>query len=236
MALNIQPERILPEHAFQPMLFGNVYSIVKDTEKADRVWKELKKRTSRKTRDMLFNVFLSEHDHAEMLIFQYIQLIFNSRYVTEEDYRSPAVLTIKKVGKRVSQEAMRVIQFTRFQRSADHIFFAGMAPEYNVLPLVINHFRDRFADQKWVLYDIRRNYGYYYDLKTVTEIKMTKKQVDENSGEINKEIMSEEEKMFQLLWSNYYKALNIKERKNMKMHLQQLPWRYWKYLPEKRVA
>lgn len=45
-----------------------------------------------------------------------------------------------------------------------------MEPLYNVYPLTIHHFRDRFADQPWIIYDARRHYGYYYDLKEVSEI------------------------------------------------------------------
>ena len=31
----------------------------------------------------------------------------------------------------------------------------------------------------------------------------------------------------------YFKSTNIKSRKNMKLHLQHVPKRYWKYLTEK---
>lgn len=65
---------------------------------------------------------------------------------------------------------MRVLQFMRFQKTADQVYFGIMEPLYNVYPLTIYHFRDRFADQPWIIYDARRRYGYYYDLKEVNEI------------------------------------------------------------------
>ena len=32
------------------------------------------------------------------------------------------------------------------------------------LPMLIKHFRNRYADQKWIIYDVKRGYGLHYDL------------------------------------------------------------------------
>ena len=72
--------------------------------------------------------------------------------------------------KRVDWERIRLLQFVRFQKAADGTFFAAVEPEKNALPLVTGHFKDRFADQRWLIYDIRRAYGYYYDLKEVRQV------------------------------------------------------------------
>jgi probable DNA metabolism protein len=37
------------------------------------------------------------------------------------------------------------------------------------------------------------------------------------------------------LWKTYFIAVNITERNNPKLHLRQLPRRYWQYLPEKNL-
>ena len=44
---------------------------------------------------------------------------------------------------------------------------AIVQPDFNVLPLIEKHFRERYADQRWLIYDVRRKYGLYYDLQTV---------------------------------------------------------------------
>ncbi|MGZ5274180.1 MAG: DUF4130 domain-containing protein, partial [Kaistella sp.] len=43
----------------------------------------------------------------------------------------------------------------------------------------------------------------------------------------------DEEKKYQKLWQRYFTKTNIKERKNLKLHVQHVPKRYWKYLTEK---
>ncbi|RYZ23730.1 MAG: DUF4130 domain-containing protein, partial [Chitinophagaceae bacterium] len=44
----------------------------------------------------------------------------------------------------------------------------------------------------------------------------------------------EAESIYQELWKQYFKSVNIAARKNTKLHIQHMPKRYWKYLPEKQ--
>lgn len=46
-------------------------------------------------------------------------------------------------------------------------------------------------------------------------------------------ILADAEKDYQELWKTYFKAVDIPERRNMKLHVQHVPKRYWKYLIEK---
>ena len=79
-------------------------------------------------------------------------------------------MAVTKLWKRVSNERLRVAQFLRFQKAADGTYFSALSPLYNVLPLVIPHLLERFADQRWLVYDLRRAYGYYYDGKEAEEV------------------------------------------------------------------
>ena len=47
-------------------------------------------------------------------------------------------------------------------------------------------------------------------------------------------IYDEQEDLYQSLWQTYFDSVNIKARKNMKLHIQHMPKRYWKYLIEKQ--
>jgi len=137
--------------------------------------------------------------------------------------------------KKVCREAQRILMFVRFQKTADEIYYASFDPKYNVLPLVINHFEKRFADQKWLIYDTRRNYGFYYNLKDTTEVTFTESLTDPVTGKIDTSIMDKDEQLFQELWKGYFSSICIKERLNPKLHRQLLPKRFWKYLTEKQT-
>lgn len=105
-----------------------------------------------------------------MLLFRYMRKVTDAPASIEQNFADPVVLGVYQLSKKVADERMRVLQFMRFQKTADQVYFGIMEPLYNVYPLTIYHFRDRFADQPWIIYDARRRYGYYYDLKEVNEI------------------------------------------------------------------
>lgn len=46
--------------------------------------------------------------------------------------------------------------------------------------------------------------------------------------------LDKKDEHFQNLWKRYYQSTNIEARRNMKLHLQYVPKRYWKYLVEKQ--
>jgi len=83
-----------------------------------------------------------------------------------------------------------MIEFIRFQKAEDGTFFGAMEPLYNVLPLVVGHFKDRFADQKWLIYDLKRAYGCYYDLQEVREVRFDRMEEHLLSGILNDKLMA----------------------------------------------
>ena len=127
-------------------------------------------------------------------------------------------------------------QFIRFQKAKDGTYLAVVSPDHNVLPLITDHFQDRFNDQPWLIYDARRHYGYYYDGETVTRVTFEDEAAlpfDLTNGKMDADILSADDVLFQQLWRTYFKAICIRERLNPKKQLSDMPRRYWKYMTEK---
>jgi len=227
------PENIIGEKERLP-LFTDSFNVVTDETKADRVLKGLKKKISKPALDMLFISYLSESEKIEILIFNYIRKALLSEKSIETNFADPDVLELSKIFKKVRREEERIRQFVRFQKTADGVFFAVMDPEYNVLPLTARHFKIRYADQQWIIYDIRRNYGLYYDLKTVETVHFEQLPVSFSTGKLSNEKLDQYEANFQELWKDYLKAITIRERLNLKLQRQHMPRRFWKYLTEKQ--
>ncbi len=225
------PEQIL--HEDKPALFVEKYEIVTDPEKADRVLKGLRKKISKSAVEMLSACWLSELDEVEMLIFNYIRKAVTADKSIEMNFADPDVLELSKIYRKVMRETERMRQFVRFQKTADGIFFACIAPQYNVLPCTIAFFEDRFADQQWLIYDSKRKYAIYYDLKKAEIVSFNTPPVDLCTGKLSEEQTNEDEIDYQQLWKNYIQSTTIKERLNLKLQRQHMPKRFWKYLPEK---
>ena len=228
------PDKIAGNVTDEPYIFPENYEVISDEGKAKRVWNGLHKKISEAACQQLYHALLSETDDVELLILNYIRNVFESPGGIELNFGNKFVLEISQINKKVARETQRILMFVRFQKTADDIYYASYDPKYNVLPLVIHHFEKRFADQKWLIYDTRRNYGFYYDLKTTSEVRFTERSIDQATGRINKSIMDEDEPFFQELWKAYFKSMCIKERLNPRLHMQLLPKRFWKYLTEKQ--
>ncbi len=114
----------------------------------------------------------------------------------------------------------------------DEIYFAHIAPDFNVLPIILPHFESRNADQKWIIYDLKRKYGLFYDLHSTQHISLDFSEKLTN-GILDASVYEASEKDFQVLWKKYFKSVNLDSRKNIKLHIQHVPKRYWKYLSEK---
>lgn len=224
---------IVEKKNYQVSFIDEAIEIKTDIAKAERVWKGLIAKTRKLSADMVYHVFLSEIQGVEMLIYKYLRLVFAENYDVSVNYRNETVLEIKQIERTVLREAHRMFMFVRFQRTKARIFFAPIQPAYDVIPLIGNHFKKRFRDQHWVIYDTIRDYGLYYDLTNVQEIKLEQKKYSKSSGKINASLMEEKEEIYQILWKNYYESINISERKNLKVQMQFMPKRFWNYLTEK---
>lgn len=229
----IFPEKLLGLDDIEPLFVTETYTVLTQEDKSVRVWKGLERKLVPMALNMLTYVWLSELPQSDELLFRYICKTFDNEKSIETNFADDDVLQVHKTAKKVSTEKNRVIEFVRFQKAADDIFFAPVSPDHNCLPLTISHFVDRFSDQKWIIYDTKRNYGFYYDLKTVIEMTLDTTELFPG-GKLDEELMAEDEKLFQKLWKAYFKSLTIKERINPKLQRQHLPKRYWKYLTEKQ--
>jgi probable DNA metabolism protein len=214
------------------VLFDTVTHVDTDVIKAERVWTGLSKKLSAAGLQSLYCSYLADTICEEDNMLAYIRYALSSSRNIETDYSDFAVMRLQRVERMVHRESHRMKAFIRFQLTKDEIYYAAIEPDFNVLPLVQKHFEKRYADQKWLIYDLRRSYGIYYDLDTTQIVQITFD--DKSTGDIAL-YMDDKEELYQTLWQQYYKSTNIPGRKNMKLHIQHTPKRYWKYLSEKHV-
>lgn len=230
-----KPAAFTTKENYQPMLIDHAITVTTDEEKAARVLKGLEAKSSAEAVDTVLKAFLSEQHEIEMAIYQYIKYLVTAKEKVEEDFSNPYVLQMKQLRKQMGREIHRMHAFVRFQKTTDNIYYASIDPDFNVLPLIGEHFERRYADQQWMIFDTKRNYGLFYDLEKTSFIQINEIQINLRTGDLNKEVKGEKENAYQSLWKNYFDSVNIRERKNIKFHLQKIPKRYWKYLPEKSV-
>ena len=256
-ALKEQPEQLLAEGDALPLFCDHTYHVTTDEGKARRVWAGLEKKLTREALRLISASWLSELRELNTPLFLYICKVFRQGDISR-NFADADVLAVTNIARRVLHEQLRMKQFIRFQKAKDGTYLAVVSPDHNVLPLIIDHFQDRFNDQPWLIYDAKRHYGYYYSLTpdpspsratllpsggrrgegSDVPIRVTFEDeaavpFDLSNGKMDADVLSDNDKLFQDLWRTYFKAICIKERMNPKKQLNDMPRRYWKYMTEK---
>jgi len=229
------------EH-YQSTIFGAAHFVTTDETKTKRVWQGLKQKVSANALADLYKTFLSEKKGIEVILLNYIRYVFASKTNVEEDMSNNAVLTVVQTARIVHREKHRMEAFIRFQLTEDELYYAVIEPDFDVLPLIKKHFNDRYADQAWLIYDAKRKYGLYaphapegaVGSRQVETVSISF-EVNNNAGKNIRGIYNEKEALYQKLWQQYFTSVNIAARKNMKLHIQHMPRRYWKFLTEKHT-
>lgn len=226
--------KLVSEVFYQPDAFDETYKVVSDEAKAGRVWNGLAKKLNGEWMVRFYKSYLSELPAVFQTLFDFACYIFDNAKGAEADYGNPHVLEVSQMAQKVHREKHRMEAFVRFQQTGDGIYYAGVEPDFNVLPLISDHFRKRYADQQWIIYDLKRKYGLFYDLHKVEIIELDfKTEFSSSRPSPGVELLDPKEELYSLLWKDYFKSTNIPARKNTKLHIRHVPKRYWKYLTEK---
>lgn len=215
-----------------PLFYDGLHEVVTDGEKSRRVWTKLSKVISTAARGALVSAFLTDSPGFPFVAFRFVCRAVTSDQSIETDFSDESVLTILKECRRVRGEAHRMLQFVRFQKGVDGTYFAMIEPIFDILPMTLNHFKDRFGDQPFIIYDRARDYGYYYDRQELKRIHLDSGMDYMSTGKLSEKQLDGDELLFQRLWRTYFKSTAIMERLNPRKQRQDMPVRYWKYLTE----
>ena len=235
-AMHEQPETLLTEGETLPLFCERTQTVHTDEEKARRVWTGLEKKLSREAMKLISVSWLSELKELNGHLFRYICKVFTAGKGIERHFADPDVLAVTNIARKVLHEQLRMKQFIRFQKAKDGTYLGVVSPDHNVLPLIIDHFQDRFNDQPWLIYDAKRHYGFNYDGKTVIRITFEDEAAvpfNLANGKLDESVISSDDQLLQDLWRTYFKAICIRERMNPRKQLNDMPRRYWKYMTEK---
>lgn len=232
---------------YQPDLFAEIKFVPTDPILADSFFRRL---SSAFSKEILLDIafcYLSEEHGLGKVIAEYIRLLF-AEGKDEVNFLNDTVFKIKRIRDKVAREIHRLHGFIRFRKLAGGIYYAPVEPDYNVIQFLAPHFTARFADQKWLIHDLKRKTGIYYNgsrciflpgveiapeiLTNLCADLQAFESVTTRAHAVLSKILENDELAFQALWDQYFKQIAIAERRNKRLQKQRMPVRYWKYLVE----
>ena len=213
---------LLSECAEPPLLF-DCRTVSSDSIKAMRVQKSIKQRLGTNTLWTIFTAWLSHDENIEDILLSYLRLAFKLGADISKMSQNDAVFKTISTSERVKREAHRFKEFVRFKKYKD-IYIADIFPDFEILPLIVRLFSERFNDQNFIIRDKHYHKALiYYDKRAV---------IADITEFWEPDDMDKDE--FEDMWRKYYSAMCIESRKSRRRMLSFMPLKYHRYMPEKR--
>lgn len=176
---------------------------------------------------MLYYVFLSEEDQKEMFLYYFLKNGLKYRKKIGYQRNLKCVREVLRVSQYVSHELHKMKGFLRFKELENHILYAEMEPENNIIFDLSLHFQKRLTKEYWIIKDVKRGIISCYNKKNFILI-------PESQFNLYTKKESIEEQKFEHLWKTFYQTIGIAERKNDRCRMNFMPKKYWKYITEVR--
>ncbi|MDE6627165.1 MAG: TIGR03915 family putative DNA repair protein [Lachnospiraceae bacterium] len=211
-------------HEFE--LFADYTYVQTDQEKAKKVVRTVSRQLGRNVYDMIFSAALSYEKDKVNSIYRFLKLGFRVGSTVEQMHGEEVVCRIFELKRSVWNEAHYMKEFLRFHETEEGILLARINPKNGVLPLIAEHFSDRFPEEHFVVLDEVHEMGLFHekgkqwyliplDLEVLNDI-------------WNHKVDSPYEK----LWKTFFKTISIKERENYKCQRTNCAIRYRDYMLE----
>ncbi len=216
-----KPELFIDKNYYIPNFTYDLIEIGTEKDKFERVYSSLEKKLLDETLRRIYYLFLSSEDENYSLLYEYIKLCFKYEKEVDLHLNNDIILNTHKLARRVSLEAHRFTGFVRFQEVYKDTFYSKISPDHNILPLLLNHFVNRFSSMRFIIHDTKREIAIIYDGKKATLGELKLEQVPKITPGVYEE-----------LWKRYFKSTTILERENPRLQKRSMPKRYWTNLPE----
>ncbi|MBE6904215.1 MAG: DNA metabolism protein [Ruminococcaceae bacterium] len=216
-----KPLNIVCADSCEPTFFEQIF-IETDTQKSERVEKGLRLKGTYSALIMLRQGFDCCINQKEMLLLDFIILVFEKGRDVISMLSEKTVSALNKAIKALTNEAHHLKGFVRFS-VYENALIAVIEPKNFVLPYLAPHFCDRYVNEHFFIYDKTHNAALVYGNSKAEIIKI------DSFHEYN---YDSEEKKYQRLWKTFYNTISIKERENPKLRISHMPKRFWGNITE----
>lgn len=221
---------------YRESLFQDVEYITTEEDKFLRVYKSINSRLNKEISRNVYYLYLSELPNCENILLSYLKLCYKYGPNINLSKNNSIIMLVDKYCRKVTYEAHRLTGFVRFKEVAPLTFYSSIEPVHNVLPLLFNHFTQRFSDEHFIIHDLKRESALLYNKKSAIIASlnrdMSKKIKTATSNFKVSSIDNDSVTDYEALWKTFYNSVNIEERKNHRLRNQYMPKVYWKHMPE----
>jgi len=226
--------RVVSDSFYRPNIFAGTKEIYSDEQKAERVWNSFVEKVNPEDKEKFYFSFLAEKPDIFQHLFFLARKVFIHGGAYAKNFADPDVLAVSQMAKSVNRERHRMKTFINFHKATNGLLYSVISPKYNVIPLLQPHFLVCNAHQNWLVYDEKRQYGIFYDLKEIHPVTKNVDEIESFLNNLRSETQLNDEKVEspEFLWKEYFLSSLLSAEKNKNFQLINDSKRYVRYLHE----
>ena len=218
-------------------LFCEYHTVTPSVEKAGKVSSTLCKKLGQDFYSTILSAILAiepsskkKMDKANAIYQTIVAALHSAKGARILDSLSnPYVYRVFELSRATAAEAHHLKGFVRFSELSNGVLFSTIHPKNNALPILAEHFTDRFPQENFIIYDE----AHY----TAAVHRAGKDYMLVDATELNLQFLqnySADETRFQKLWLTFFESIAIEARANSKLQMQNIPKRFWRDAVELR--
>lgn len=214
-------------------LFAEYRSVQTDPEKAEKVARSIRRKMGMDAYRTIYQAALSKAEDKADRIYRVVIRGMSAAVTPKEaqnliwNLQDPNVCRIFELSRKTGNEAHRYLQFVRFRELEGGVMFSEIQAENYVLPLIGDHFSDRFPNENFMIYDNGHNDCLIHGKARPWFILR-----DTDPDTEGKDRVSQNEAELQQLWRGFCQSISIGARENRRLQQQFWPLKFRRWMTE----
>lgn len=207
-------------------LFAEYVYVDTDMEKAVKVARSVSRKISTLAFDYIYAAALSYEKDKAMAIYRFLKLGFAVGEKVTDMHVREEVCRVFELHRSIGNEAHLFKGFVRFVDMENGLLVARIKPKNQVLPVIAEHFADRFSGENFVIVDETHEMGIFHALgKQWFLSRVDQEAIEQLWG-------SERSDEYEKLWKAFFQSIEIKPRHNERCQKTLCSIRYRDYMTE----
>ena len=202
-------------------LFAREVTVVTDEKKVERTVCSIQTRLGFSVYDTLLRALCHFDEDRATTVLGYLVRAFARGHDISDYLADPYVMRVMELSRKVENERQKFYGFLRF-RDTGNVLVARMEPKCNLVPLMMEHFTDRFPNENFIIYDEKRRlaavHEAFHSCVLAAGVELDPEQYEKDA--------------FETLWQQYVSAMEIRQRHNEHCQNTMMPKWYRKYMFE----
>lgn len=210
-------------------LFANYYEVTTDEEKSRKVLRTIYHRFGEEAYTQLCQAMVSYDTQKADAVYHAITVgiagHYHGRFMDHLSNRY--IHKVFCLSRNTGIELHHLLGFLRFQELQNGVLLARYSPKNDITTMMMQHFANRLPNEDFAIYDEKRKY--YAVHPKGKQWYLVREELPFSK---EKEVYTQQESEYQILYKHFCKKIAITERKNWELQKNMLPLRFRQYMVE----